>query len=276
MGGNYVVSATKDGCTSSNDTTIVAVHAIPSTPTPGNNGPVCEGAPLTLSASTVSGATYLWTGPNGFNSTLQNPTVSTQATVAMGGNYVVSATMNGCTGINDTTVVAVLPIPLTPVAGNNGPVGLDSVLTLTASTISGATYAWTGPAGFTSSVQNPVVSTQATLAMGGNYEVRATVNGCTSLAGSTLVIVDPTIGVTEMKHKSIIYIYPNPASEMMMIKMDMQSAKMQIFNTIGACVLQSNLNGTTNMIDLSDLSPGMYIIRLTGTYETYEQKLIKN
>lgn len=276
MSGTYTVSATMNGCTSLTEITMVIVHPSPAKPAAGNNGPVCEGAPLTLSASTVSGASYQWTGPGGFGSTQQNPTVGPAATLAMGGTYYVSATKDGCTSTADSTIVAVHPIPSAPTAGNNGPVGLDSLLTLSASTISGAGYSWTGPAGFTSSVQNPVVSTQATLAMAGMYEVTATVNGCTSLAGSTLVIVDPTMDMSDEMQKTEICLYPNPASEMIMIKTGMQSARMQIFNTLGACVVQYDLNGTTNRIDLRGLAPGIYLIRLTGTDGTIERKLIKN
>ena len=40
-----------------------------------NGGPVCVGGTIPLNATTVTGGTYRWTGPNGFTSTLQNPTV---------------------------------------------------------------------------------------------------------------------------------------------------------------------------------------------------------
>ena len=65
-------------------------------PTAGNDGPVCAGSTLSLTASTVSGATYAWTGPNGFTSTAQNPTIP-DATTAATGTYSVTATVNGCT-----------------------------------------------------------------------------------------------------------------------------------------------------------------------------------
>ncbi|MBI5220071.1 MAG: hypothetical protein HY958_14180 [Bacteroidia bacterium] len=85
--------------------------------------------------------------------------------------------------------------PATPVAGNNGPVCIGESLNLTASAISGATYSWTGPNGFTSSQQNPTVSTSATTAMDGTYSVVAMVNGCSSSAGTTTVQVNPTAPV---------------------------------------------------------------------------------
>jgi M6 family metalloprotease-like protein len=79
----------------------------PSAPTAGNNGPVCAGKTLSLTASTVSGATYSWTGPNSFASTLQNPIVSGSATPAMTGTYSVTAIANSCTSQAGTTAVTV-------------------------------------------------------------------------------------------------------------------------------------------------------------------------
>jgi len=55
-----------------------------SNPVLSSNAPVCEGGTLNLQASLVPDATYAWTGPNGFNSTDQNPGISS-ALVANGG-----------------------------------------------------------------------------------------------------------------------------------------------------------------------------------------------
>jgi len=60
-----------------------------STVTINNVPPLCEGATLNLVAS--NGQTnYNWTGPNGFMSTIQNPSIS-NITTAMAGTYVLSA-----------------------------------------------------------------------------------------------------------------------------------------------------------------------------------------
>ncbi len=87
------------------------VYAIPASPTAGNNGPLCTGSTLSLTASTISGATYSWTGPNSYTSSSQNPTVSTSATTAMTGTYYVTATVNGCSGSAGTTAVTVSDAP---------------------------------------------------------------------------------------------------------------------------------------------------------------------
>lgn len=60
----------------------------------GSNSPVCSGASLNLTATTVAGATYSWSGPNGFTSSLQNPSLTYSAVNA--GTYTVQVTIPGC------------------------------------------------------------------------------------------------------------------------------------------------------------------------------------
>ncbi len=78
----------------------------PAAPTAGSNSPICAGGTLTLTASSITNATYLWSGPNGFTSTLQNPSI-TGATTAASGTYSVTATVGGCTTDPATTNVTV-------------------------------------------------------------------------------------------------------------------------------------------------------------------------
>ena len=63
------------------------------TPTITSNAPVVIGGTLSLSAS--GGSSYSWTGPNGFVSTLQNPS-KPNATTADAGTYKVIVDNNGC------------------------------------------------------------------------------------------------------------------------------------------------------------------------------------
>ena len=197
MAGTYSVTATVAGCTSVAGTTNVVVNPIPSAPTAGSNSPVCVGSTINLTASTIANATYSWSGPNGFTSTSQNPSIA-NATAATAGNYTVTVTVNGCTSpASAAATVVVNPIPSAPTAGNGGAVCVGGTISLTASTIAGATYSWTGPTGFTSIAQNPTIA-NATTAMAGTYNVTVTVNGCTSPAATTTVTVNtiPTITAT--------------------------------------------------------------------------------
>ncbi len=77
--------------------------------TVGNNGPVCAGAVVQLSGLSETDytgtTTFSWTGPNGFTSTEQNPTL-VNATASMAGTYTFTATNdNGCASSANTVVV---------------------------------------------------------------------------------------------------------------------------------------------------------------------------
>ena len=188
--GTYSVTVTVGGCTSAAGTTAVTVNPIPATPTASSNSPICAGANLDLLTPAVAGATYSWTGPNGFTSSLQNPSISS-ATTAATGTYSVTVTVAGCTSAAGTTSATVNAIPATPTASSNSPVCQGTTINLSTPLLAGAAYSWTGPNGFTSSLQNPTVA-NAQAVNAGSYSLTVTVAGCTSAAGSTSVVVNPT------------------------------------------------------------------------------------
>jgi gliding motility-associated-like protein len=66
----------------------------------------CEGDPIQLTAETVQGASYYWTGPNGFTSTEQNPYISS-TTALYSGSYTLVVTANGCSSTAATLIVFV-------------------------------------------------------------------------------------------------------------------------------------------------------------------------
>jgi hypothetical protein len=174
--GDYIVTA-KNGVCSSKDTITVGYQA-PISLTASNTGPACEGTGFTLNASSSTpGLTYSWTGPNGFTSSLQNPSRA-GATVSMSGDYTVTATLNACTA-SQTTSVGVFRVPVAS-AATTGPVCAGGTLNLSAtSSLTGSTYQWSGPAGFTSTQQSPAIS-GATLSNNGTYTVIAKKDGCSS------------------------------------------------------------------------------------------------
>jgi hypothetical protein len=197
-----VAYATDNTCGQTNASQSLASNAVqvvvtgtPTTPTAGSTG-TCSGGALSLTSSTVSTATYAWTGPISFTSSSQNPTVSASATTAMSGTYSVVASVNGCPSAAGTTVVTINTTPSAPTAGSNSPICASASLAVTATTIATATYAWTGPNGFTSTSQNPTVSASATAAMAGTYSVTATVSGCTSSVGTTPVTVNAVTAIS--------------------------------------------------------------------------------
>jgi gliding motility-associated-like protein len=182
--GSYTVTVSTAGC-SSTSSVLVAVIPAP-VATAGSNSPICAGTPLNLTATAVSGATYSWTGPNGFTSAIQNPSISA-ATAAASGAYTVTLSVSGCS-VTSVVSATVNPGPIT-VASANTPICEGVNLNLAASTAAGATYSWTGPNGFISALQNPII-TAATASSSGSYTVTVASTGCSSTS-SVEVVVSP-------------------------------------------------------------------------------------
>jgi beta-glucanase (GH16 family) len=139
----YVVSSTVSGCESTNSVSVSAtpVCSPPAAPVAGNNGPIWTGMTLNLTASTVPGASYNWSGPNGFNSTNQNPSI-TNASASAAGLFSVTAATGGCTSAPATTMVTVNP----PARVTIQPLGKNVILSWPTGTLQSATN-MTGPWG---------------------------------------------------------------------------------------------------------------------------------
>jgi gliding motility-associated-like protein len=163
----------------------------PATPvvTAGSNSPLCVGNTLNLTSTSVTNGQYSWVGPNGFTSTVQNPNFG-NATQADAGVYTVTVTVNNCVSVPASVTVAVSAMPTTPVISSNGPLCAGNDLYLSSNLIAGATYYWSGPNGFTSNLQNPMI-VAATTAASGTYQVYAQISTCISGTASTQVVVNP-------------------------------------------------------------------------------------
>ncbi|HRD40557.1 MAG TPA: hypothetical protein PLC65_18145, partial [Bacteroidia bacterium] len=114
--GTYTLTVTDaNGCTNFTTTTAV-VNPLPAISISGST--VCANQTINLGAT--GGTIYNWSGPGGFTSSSQNPSIP-NANPAMAGVYSVTVTnANNCTSTSNTVVV-VNPIP-TPNANNNSPV----------------------------------------------------------------------------------------------------------------------------------------------------------
>ncbi len=91
-------------------------------------------------------------------------------------------TTTGNTGSTNCNVVC------NTTAANNGPVCTGGTFNLTSTALAGSTFSWTGPAGYTSNVQNPTNITSPTTA--GTYTYNVTSNiGAVACPATTIVTV---------------------------------------------------------------------------------------
>ena len=165
-----------------------------------SSGEACNEVPQDYTiTSNVAVATFTWSRAKVAN--IRNAAVSavhsnkiTEALVNTGSSpvivtYLITPSAYGCNGNTFRYSVIVYPLMAAPSARSNSPVCLYSTIQLNTPTINNATYVWTGPNGFTSPLQSPLIK-NATLADTGKYSLNIIVNGCTSPAGTVDVKVD--------------------------------------------------------------------------------------
>ncbi len=175
--GIYTLTVTgPNGCTGTETAEIDGDSNIPDASATGDTLDCANTSVTIMGNSTTNGVAYQWSGPGGFNSNDQNPSVNEP------GTYTLTVTSpNGCSAQASALVEEDTEAPDASADGG----GIDCVnpsLTLTGnSTTAGVTYSWTGPNSFNSNDQNPTVNA------GGTYTLTVTAsNGCTSSANAVV------------------------------------------------------------------------------------------
>lgn len=182
--GSFTVVVTNGaGCESQAMTTVVNVSDEPQTPVMNAPPGLCEGGTLTLTTTGYVGSSvvYTWTTPLGTITTNVPSLTIPNVTAASSGDYMVTVTVDGCTS-NGSAVASIVvgSEPPTPVASSNSPVCEGDEIQLSTPFIPGATYFWTGPAGFNSMIHNPIIF-NAGLVNEGDYSVIVIIDGCESV-----------------------------------------------------------------------------------------------
>ncbi|MCS6905378.1 MAG: fibronectin type III domain-containing protein [Bacteroidia bacterium] len=190
--GIYSLVVIQNGCSSLASSVGVTVVPSPGFIQAFNSSPVCRGETVNLTATTVGGARYYWSGPSGFSSESQNPVLVANAN----GVYSVIAVIGICSSNTATTSVRVLPSPGTIVASSNSPICAGNAINLNVTSVVGAQYEWTGPNGFISTTQNPAII-NASINASGVYSVIARIGNCSS-STETVVQVQPTPTITRV------------------------------------------------------------------------------
>jgi hypothetical protein len=181
-GGTYTlhVTNTSTGCTTTSSTSVTGNTVPPSLATNGGTL-TCTTNTVTLNTSTnASNPSFAWTGPNGFTSNLQNPSVNATGSYSL----IVTDTQNGCTS-SATTTVALNNTQPTASASISGNLNCNTAqLQMNgAGSSSGPVYnyLWTTTNGHFVSGETtltPVVDVAGTY----NLLVTNTENGCTNTA----------------------------------------------------------------------------------------------
>lgn len=144
-----------------------------------NNGPICEGDLLILSYDEeVAGATYSWSGPNGFTSSNRVVRIP-NATTSQSGTYTLTITVNGQVYSTGTTTVVVNSVPQVTL---NPDTLICPYSTVRLQAGGANTYRWSHNSSVTTTYAN--VSPGTTTA----YTVTGTSYGCWATATATVSV----------------------------------------------------------------------------------------
>ena len=160
-------------------------------PLVNNDGPYCVTDAIHLSGNAQSGASYHWTGPNGFNSNQQNPVIN-NCNMTHAGTYTCTITLNSATN-SSTTEVQIFAKPTANFTANAVCLGNATQFSNTSTTNPAnqiMNCQWDFGDGQTSTQPNPTHQ----FATAGNHNVTLTVScgdgTCTSSKTQSVMVYD--------------------------------------------------------------------------------------
>ncbi|MCS6903829.1 MAG: trypsin-like peptidase domain-containing protein [Bacteroidia bacterium] len=198
QGGTYTLTVFIGSCTKIASTD---VNIVPIPPQPIISGitEICRGQRLELRANSpgIDQAQYIWQGPDNFQASTEL-LVRNNMQPSNAGRYTAYSIFQGCTSLAQSAWVTVRDIPVVNEINSNSPICVGQLLRLTAPLLPNTSYRWQGPAGFSSTLANPLIPNATTLHTG-IYTLQLNVDGCqniTPLTVSVQVNAPPQLSIT--------------------------------------------------------------------------------
>lgn len=211
---------------------------------------VCAGEEVTLSAYGCRG-TLRWSGGASGSSMKANPA---QTTTYSGFCKV--------EGVPTETIAKTIYVRALPnaTATNGGPYEVGGTIELTAT--GGASYLWSGPKLFASTLPH-VFLHDAALDQAGIYEVLVTdVNGCSKTA-QTEVKIDPILSAPQSSADLLVTVSPNPARDYISVETKLGGkSNIKLYDQAGREILSKAFEKKLSM--KLNVAAGMYLYRFAN------------
>ncbi|MDZ4759348.1 MAG: S8 family serine peptidase [Bacteroidota bacterium] len=220
----------------------------------------CQGSNVVLNSSQGNGWQYQWMKDT---IDISGETQKSYAANTAGVYQVRVTGSNGCTNTSGKLTTVVNPTPAKPVVtrvGNN----------LQSSATTNIQWYKDGVPLPGSTNQNLAVSTA------GSYTIKVTNSfGCTSMSVAYTVT-----GITEISIEKVLYIYPNPTSNITQITLPVElqsNTKVNMIDIHGRIVqaTYTKINEKTLSIELSNFAQGMYIIEVCQGNGCWKGRVVK-
>jgi len=209
---------------------------------------LCAGETIQMTAaSSATGATFTWSGPNytGSGATVTIP----NATAANAGVYSVTVTANGCTSSSSNKSVVVNNLPAVTVLTFTDTTCVNYSNVTLAGAPAGGTFSGSGVNGASF---DPAVAGVGTHVVTYAY---TDANGCSNTA-TTSIVVDACVGLGESAINSI-RVFPNPTNTVINVASAREDiAVVVLTNSVGEVVARTR--GT--QLDASQFANGLYFV----------------
>lgn len=71
-------------------------------------------------------------------------------------------------------------------------------------------------------------------------------------------------------------LYPNPVNDLLTIELfDNQEADVEVLNVFGSVVAKTRISATEKSLNLSALSKGIYVVRVSNGESVYTERIVK-
>ena len=236
----YNFYAEANSCTVAPRTLVsVTVQALPQISITGPSS-VCPGQTATLSAS--GGTIYAWAN-GATTSTLITPASSVQFTQSVS-----AYGANGCPN-NASIVIGIFSLPSVQAVALKSFICRYSLESGTLTASGASTYTWSNAIIGQSILVTPTIST--------NYTVTGTdLNGCTNTGTVTQFVAFCGSFEKIQPNEILFFVSPNPSSGAFVFS-STENGRLQIFNSLGQLVLETDIQNKDNPIQTS-LPKGIY------------------
>ncbi len=245
--GQVIIIGISGGCVSGGRTPItVTVNPSPTVAISGPTNSACPGTNVSLSANGAT--TYTWNTGATTTSIAASPTITT--------TYTVIGTTANCSNQSVYTV-SVLAVPSITASTSNtlicGP-PFQQTSTLTAAGL--VSYTWTPGGTGTNIAVSPSVTTAYTI-------VGTAANGCTTTSVFTQSVSTCT-GIQNINKVKEIVVYPNPNHGEFSVELNSftENTNLEIYNTLGALVLNMKVTRLNFEINISEMAKGIYVLKV--------------
>ncbi len=228
----------------------------------------CSNQSLTLTdLSTNTPTAWLWqmAGATPSVSSVSNPVVSYPAS----GIYTISLVSSNSFGSSSqaTQTITVAPNPSVTISASNTLICSGATVLMVANGAN--TYTWSSFQTFQAISVSPTVTTMY-------FVVGASTNGCQNSSFVT-INVNPCTSINELESSNVVSLFPNPTSGSFTVYMQGESDKeVIVYNSLGKIVHSKFIESNEKiMLDIGDLSEGIYLVRIKTNSLMITKKIVK-